>query len=127
MGLASDLGKGKFFEYKGEIMQAVRKETVAYGTHSHSKLKLTVTDIKGKKEKVITLAHGDRVDILDIKKKTAQVISKTPKGVQIMDPYSYETLDATAEQEVINEINEGDEVIYVNYNNNVSILGKRRG
>lgn len=125
MALASELNRGKFFEYKGEIMQVLRKETVTYGTHSHSKLKLTVANLHGKGEKTVNLMHGDRVDILDIKKKIAQVISKTPQGIQIMDPVSYETLDANVDEELLSGINEGDDIVYIDHNNNVMILGKK--
>lgn len=125
MALASELNRGRFFEYKGEIMQVLRKETVTYGTHSHSKLKLTIANLRGKGEKAINLMHGDRVDILDIKKKIAQVISKTPQGIQIMDPVSYETLDANVDEELLSGINEGDDIVYIEHNNNVMILGKK--
>jgi translation elongation factor P/translation initiation factor 5A len=123
---ASELNKGNFFSFKGEILQVLRKELVAYGTHSHSKLKLSVSDVYGKKERVLTFAHEDKVDILDIKKKTGNVLSKTPKGVQIMDPFSYETMGASADSRLLEEINEGDEVIFINNGNVASILEKKR-
>jgi len=40
------------------------------------------------------------------------VIAKGDK-MQIMDSRTYETLDATAEPELLSELNEGDEVIFV--------------
>lgn len=126
MALAEELNKGRFFEYKGEILQVTKKEIVAYGTHSHSKLKLTVTDLYGKGNKILTFMHNDKVDIVDVKKKVAQVISKTRNGVQIMDPVSYITFDAIVEMALSDEINEGDEVIYIDYNNGATILEKKK-
>lgn len=125
MALASDLEKGKYFMYNGEIYRVVRKEVVAYGTHSHTKLKLYIQDLEGKGEKVINLSHNDRVDILDIIKKTAQVVSKTPTSIQIMDMHSYETFDAEIDPNLKNQIKEGDEVIFINYNNMVKVLEKK--
>ena len=126
MASASELQKGKYFEYRGEILQVVRKEIVAYGTHSHSKLKITAEDLHGKGQKTFTLAHEDKVDILDIRKKTATIIAKLQDKVQIMDPISFETLDASISPELFNEVKEGDEVIFIDYNNNVTILEKGR-
>lgn len=125
MAMASDLERGKYFMYKEEIHKVVRKEVVTYGTHSHTKLKLYIQDLWGKGEKVINLSHTDRVDMVDIIKKTAQVISKTPQSVQIMDTHSYETFDVQIDPELKEQINEGDEVIFVNYNNMIKVLEKK--
>ena len=110
MALASELERGKFFEYKGEILQVIKKERVDVGTHSHSKLKFTAVNLSGKGERVLTFAHNDRVDFIDITKKIASVISKTPDSIQIMDSYSYETLDTSVEPSLHSEVNVGDEV-----------------
>jgi len=122
---ASDLEKGKFFEYKGDVMQVVKKGVISVGTHSHTKLNLTVCDINGKKERDITLGHNEKVDILEITKKRANVISKSDDSLQIMDSMSYETLDAEAEKDVLGTIEIGDEVIYIDYKG-VRVLGKRK-
>jgi len=45
--LASDLDRGKFFEYKGQILQVTRRSLVNCGTHSHTKLVFTVVDVEG--------------------------------------------------------------------------------
>jgi len=125
MAMASDLERGKYFLYKGEVYKVIRKEVVAYGTHSHTKLRLYIEDLEGKGEKVINLSHTDKVDIVDILKKTAQVISKTPNSIQIMDTHSYETFDAEIEPELKELVNEGDEVIFINYNNMIKVLEKK--
>ncbi len=122
---ASDLEKGKFFEYKGDVWQVMRKSLISVGTHSHTKLVFTVCDINGKKERDITMGHNERVDMIDILKKKANVIAKTDSGLQIMDAVSYETLDATTEKDILESINEGDEIIYVDYKG-VRVLGKKK-
>jgi translation elongation factor P/translation initiation factor 5A len=122
---ASDLERGKFFEYKGEILQVTRRSLVNCGTHSHTKLVFTVCDINGKKEREITMGHNDKVDIIDITKKKANVIAKSDSGLQIMDAVSYETLDATASPDILETINEGDEILYVDYKG-IKVLGKKK-
>ena len=69
--------------------------------------------------------HTDRVDIVEIIKKEGQVVSKTDDKVQIMDNVSYETLDGTAPKELLNELNEGDQVTFIDFNGNIQILEKR--
>jgi len=122
---ASELEKGKFFEYKGEVLQVQRRSLVNCGTHSHTKLVFTVCDINGKREREITMGHNEKVDMIDITKKKANVISKSENGLQIMDNVSYETLDATAEPDVLASIKEGEEIIYVEYKG-VRVLGKKK-
>ncbi|MBN2422846.1 hypothetical protein JXB41_06470 [Candidatus Woesearchaeota archaeon] len=125
MAIATELQKGKYFEHKGEVFEVTRKELVNCGTHSHTKLKIFAKALDGKSEKTMTFAHNDKIDIVDVFKKKATVISKTDDNVQIMDSISYETMDADAEQDIIKSINEGDEVIYVNVKNKVLILPKK--
>lgn len=123
--IATDLERGKFFEYKGELLQVLVRNLVTCGTHSHTKLVFTVCNLEGKQEKKITMAHNDRVDIVDIIKKKATVISISGNDVQIMDIQSYETLDAKADPSVLSTLLEGDEIIYIEYKG-IQILGKKK-
>lgn len=125
MATASELKKGDYFKYSNEILKVIRKELVAYGTHSHSKLKLYVQALDKKGEKTINLHHTDKVEILDIIRKSAQVISKLPDKLQIMDSVSYETLDADVPEDLMNEIKEGDEVTFIDLDGNIKVLEKR--
>ena len=123
MASASELKKSDYFKHNNDILRFIRKELVAYGTHSHSKLKIFAQPIDKNSEKIITMHHQDKVDILDIIRKAAQVISKTDNSVQIMDTVSYETMDSELPEDI--EINEGDEVTFINLEGNVKIIEKR--
>lgn len=103
----------------------VKKEVVAFGTHSHSKLKLTIQSLFTKTEKVINLGHQDRVDILEIIRKSGTVISKSQSAYQIMDSVSYMTLDAEKAPSMQEEINEGDEITFVELPEGIKIIEKR--
>ena len=124
MPTASELKKGSYFIYNNKPVQVIRKEIVVYGTHSHSKLKLFIKGLTEKGERSINLHHIDKVEIIDIVKKTGQVISKNDK-IQIMDTVSYETLDASAPEELLNELNEGDQVTFVDFKGDIQIIEKR--
>ena len=67
----------------------------------------------------------DLIMIRSIARKTGQIISKADNKVQIMDNVSYETLDASAPEELHNELNEGDQVIFVDFKGNIQIIEMR--
>jgi len=125
MSTATELKKGSYFIHNNEPVRVNRKEVVVYGTHSHSKLKIFIQGLSEKGERSINLHHTDKVEIIEIIKKVGQVISKTDDKVQIMDNVSYETLDGTASQELHNELNEGDLVTFIDFNDNIKIIEKR--
>ena len=125
MATADDLQKGSYFIHNNEPVRVLRREVVAYGTHSHSKLKIFFQGLNDKGERSINLHHTDKVEIVNITRKTGQVISKAGDTIQVMDADSYETLDATAAKELFNEINEGDEVTFIDLNGVTQIIEKR--
>ena len=121
---ASELDRGSTFLYKGSLVKVTKKEVVAYGTHSHTKLKLFIEYLMTGKNDVITLAHQDSIELVNVMKKKATVISKNP--LQIMDIVSYETLDATSDPDVLDTFNEGDMIVFVDYKGVVKVLEKSR-
>lgn len=125
MASASDLQKGNYFIYNGEPHRVIKKEVVAVGTHSHTKLKFFIKPLSGGGEKTVNFNHTDNVEILDIIRKTAMIIAKNNGKVQIMDSKSYETFDADIDQELYNQINENDEVIFVDFSNKAKVLEKK--
>jgi len=124
MSTASELERGNYFICNGEPVRVLRKEVVVYGTHSHSKLKFFVQGLTEKSERSIILNHTDKVEIVDIVRKLGQVIAKTNK-IQVMDMVSYETFDANAPKELFSQINEGDNVTFVELKGNIQIIEKR--
>jgi translation elongation factor P/translation initiation factor 5A len=123
---AKELRPGNYIRMNNEILKVTRKEVVAYGTHSHSKTKLFVQGLFSKGERSFNLNHHDNVEIVDIMRKEGQVISKLPDKVQVMDAVSYETIDASAEDELMQELNEGDTVTFISFEGKTQILEKRQ-
>lgn len=122
---AKELQKGMYISYNNEVLKVTRKEVVACGTHSHSKTKLFVQPLFGGGEKPINLAHHDNVDVVEIIKKEGQVIAKMANKVQLMDTRSYETMDADADEGLLREINEGDNVTFISFKGQIRVLEKR--
>ena len=125
MASASDLEKGSYFLINDEPVCVTRKEVVAFGTHSHSKLKIFYKSVDGGGEKSATFMHGSKVEVLDIIRKVGQVISKSNDKVQIMDVKSYETFEAQVPAEIFDHIDENDGVIYIEFRGSYRILEKK--
>src|SRR3989338_2568901 len=104
MASASELEKGKYFLFNDEPVKVTRKEIVTVGTHCHTKLKVFFQGLNSKGEKMQTFSHGDKVEMLDIQRKQAQVVSKSNNKVQIMDTVTFETLDAVTTPELYGDI-----------------------
>lgn len=126
MPTASELERGNYFIYNGEPVRVLRKEVIVVGTHSHSKLKFFIQGLNEKSERSVNFHHTDKVEIVDIVRKLGQIIAKTNSKMQLMDMFSYETLDANAPPELFNELNEGDQVTFVEVNGNVQIIERRQ-
>ena len=126
MSTAQELERGNYFIYNNEPVRVLRKEVIVVGTHSHSKLKLYIQGLNERGERTVTFHHTDKVETVEIIRKLGQVISKSNNKVQLMDMVSYETLDTEVPSELFNELNENDQVTFVNINGNVQILEKRQ-
>ena len=122
MALAKEISPGMCIKYNNEIYKLKRKEVVAVGTHSHTKLKFFLKPFFGAgSEKAVIFAHEDKVDTLEILKKRGQILSISGNKAQIMDSVSYETFDAEV-QEGVKELKEGGEAIFVQIEGNVFIV-----
>ncbi len=122
---AKELRTGEYIKIGNEILRVVRKEVVAYGTHSHSKTKLFVQGLFSKGEKSFNLNHHDNVETVDIVRKQGNVIAKLPDKLQIMDNVSYETVDADCDSELLEELNEGDNVTFIDFEGRAKVIEKR--
>lgn len=125
MPTATELKTGNYFIYNGEPVRVLRKEVVAFGTHSHSKLKIFFQGLNDRAERSANFQHTDKVDIVEITRKLGQVISKSSNKVQVMDMVSYETMDASTSSDLFSQINEGDNVTFIDLNGNIQIIEKR--
>ena len=119
------LKKGDYLLYKGE-QHVVKDIGIAVtGTHSHAKVKATVRSIFSNKTETFTVPMGETVEDLAIIRKEGQVISKVDNKIQVMDMRSFETFDAEADDDLLPQINEGNLVTFVDYNNRAKIIEKR--
>ena len=118
-----ELQKGNYILHRGEPYRVLRKENITAGTHMHTKVKVTVQGLFSGRTEVLTLPPHTGVDDLEIIHKNGQIISKEP--LQLMDLVSYETFNATAPEGILEKLNEGEEVTFVEFNGIVRVMEKR--
>ena len=99
--------------------------SVVTGTHTHTKVKVSVHGLFSGVNESFTLPPHDFVQDLEIVRKHGQVISKTEDKIQIMDMYSYETLDADYHEDLVGSLNEGDEITFVDFGGTAFVVEKR--
>ena len=94
------------------------------GKHGGAKFRIEGVGIfDGTKKSMICIA-GAKVEVPVVNKKTAQVLTILPNGVQLMDMESYETfeLPMPEEAEVKAFIKEGAEVMYIDVSGKKKIM-----
>ncbi|MEE9525476.1 MAG: hypothetical protein V3V78_02610 [Candidatus Woesearchaeota archaeon] len=62
----------------------------------------------------------------DLVRKCATIISKTNKGLEIMDISTFETLKATIDEELFNQASVNDQVTYVQADDGIKVLEVRK-
>ena len=108
-----DLKKGNYIMHRGEPAIIKEMGIAVTGTHSHTKCKATVQGIFSNFTDTIIASTHETVEELLIIRKRAQLLAKHERMVQIMDPVSYETLDAEIDPDLLVQLHEGDEVTYI--------------
>ena len=119
------LKKGNYILHKGEPYVVKEVQSVVTGTHTHTKVKLALHGLFSGVNESITMPPHDYVDELAIIRKHGQVISKNEDKVQVMDMFSYETLDADYHPDLVGNLNEGDEITYVDFGGSAFIVERR--
>ena len=125
MGDIKKIRPGSYILHKDEPYIVKLNQIVVTGTHSHAKNKLELEGLfSGKKDRLVLSPH-EKLEELEIIKKLGQLISKTNDKIQIMDMNTYETLDAEVDEEMNEELTEGNQVTFIEFNGRIRILEKR--
>ena len=112
---------GHYILHKDEPYRVIKNQIVVTGTHSHTKNKLEMKGLFNDKYESVVHPPHDKLEDVEIIRKKAQLLSKTGNVGQVMDMVSYETFDAN----LPDGLNEGDEVTYIEFKGQATILEKR--
>jgi len=99
------------------------------GKHGGAKFRIEGVGIfEGTKRSMICIA-GAKVEVPVINKRTAQVLTVLPSGVQMMDSESFETfeLPMPEEEDIKALIREGAEVMYIDVGGRKKIMQAKGG
>ena len=114
MGKVGDLKVGSYAIIDDEPSQIVSLQKSKSGKHGSSKYRCTAISLfDGSKRSLVSPADAN-IHIPIVEKKSAQVISVSPAGVQLMDLQSYEVFDAALpeDEEIRSKLEAGRDVEY---------------
>ena len=107
---AKEIGKGSFIMIDGVACRIVDIETSAPGKHGAAKSRITAIGIFDNVKKTLLLSGHGEVEVPEIKKKRASVVSITESSAQLMDLESYEIFDSGIPAEMKSTLKAGNEV-----------------
>ncbi|MCL5239339.1 MAG: translation initiation factor IF-5A [Candidatus Marsarchaeota archaeon] len=107
---AKEIGKGSFVIIDGIPCKIVDIETSAPGKHGAAKSRITAIGIfDGSKKTLLVSGHGE-VQVPEILKKRAQVVSVTENMAQLMDLENYDIFESVVPEEMKGSLKSGAEV-----------------
>ncbi len=118
---AGDLRVGSYALIDNEPCQIVDIEKSKPGKHGSAKIRASgISLFDGKKKTYLAQADaGVQVPIVD--KRSGQIVSITPSGIQLMDLETYETFSASVPEEFRGKLEPGGEISYWKIENRVLI------
>ncbi len=83
------------------------------GKHGHAKCRIEAVGILSGNKKVLVVPGHDKLDVPEVKKQKAQVLSKGDKKASVMDLETFETMDIDCpDQEVFDSLANGENCEY---------------
>ncbi|VVB77495.1 Translation initiation factor 5A [uncultured archaeon] len=105
-----EIRNGSFILIDGVPCKVVDIEISAPGKHGSAKMRITAMSVfENGKKTLLAPSHGD-IDVPEIKKRRAQVVSITGTNVQLMDMDTYDIFDAAIPEDLKNTLKPGNEV-----------------
>nr|MDO8111206.1 translation initiation factor IF-5A [Candidatus Sigynarchaeota archaeon] len=91
---ANQLKKGNYLLVEGEVNRIINEpQHSKSGKHGHAKMRFDAENIFTGKRTSLTMPAGESVDVPNIEKRTAQVISKSTDSVTLMDAENFENFE----------------------------------
>ena len=96
---AGSVKPGSFIILDGEPCRVVSTEKSKPGKHGSAKVRIVAIGIFDGSKRTFVGPAGAQIEIPMVEKRTGQVISVTPDGIQIMDLSTYETFEVSPPKE----------------------------
>lgn len=108
-----DLKPGKYVMIDGEPCKVVEAESSKPGKHGSAKMRVVGIGIFDSQKRALFGSVDDDVEVPVIERKRGQVITVSGNSAQIMDTSTYETFDIAIPEDMLNEVEPGKEVDYL--------------
>lgn len=94
------------------------------GKHGHAKYSIETVGVFDDRKRNISEPSEAKVEIPDVERGNAQVLSLSEGSAQLMSMSTYETFEVKIPEELQSELEEGDEVEYIQAAGRRKIEGK---
>lgn len=120
------MGKGRCIVFNNRPYRIREIKNVVVATHSHTRTKVEIEDVFTGEKKSLNLSPHDSIKEVEILRKRGQFIARTGDNlIHVMDLVSFETFDANVDNSLLQELQEGDEVTFVEFEGFVKVIEKR--
>jgi len=82
------------------------------GKHGHAKCRIEAIGVLDGKKKVFVTGGHERLEVPEIRKNKAQVLSIAGDNASVMDLESFETFEISVPEELKEDLKDGDQVEY---------------
>lgn len=113
IGEIGKLDEGSYIVVEEEPCRIVKRSTSSPGKHGHAKVKVYAVGLFDSQKRNFVKPSDAKVEIPIIERGTAQVLALMDGTAQLMDLSSYETFELSVPMKLRGELNEGDEVEYI--------------
>lgn len=108
---------------EGEPYTIKKMDVSKTGKHGHSKVRIEAVGILNDNKKVFVVPGHDRLEVPNVNKNKAQVLSISDK-VSVMDLESFETIEVVCSNDIKSTLSENDNVEYWEINGQTIIKRK---
>ncbi|MBS3815206.1 MAG: translation initiation factor IF-5A [Hadesarchaea archaeon] len=107
------LNEGNFIIVNEEPCRVAKITTSSPGKHGHAKSKIYAVGIFDGQKRTLVKPSDAKLEAPIIERSTAQVLAVISNSAQLMDLSSYETFELQIPLELRGELEEGDELEYI--------------
>lgn len=114
MAKVGELKNGSYAIINGEPSQIVSIQKSKPGKHGSAKFRCTAISLFNGRKQSFVSSTDTNITIPIVDKRSAQVVSTSPAGVQLMDLETYQMMDVAlpADEEVASKLEAGKDVEY---------------
>ena len=120
-----ELGVGEYIVVNGDPCVITKKTSSSTKNSDPKKEKIYVEGLFDGQKRTMVKNLSEEVTVPEVERKNAQIVAIVRDNAQLMDLSTYETFELSIPLELRGELEEGDEVGYIEALNRKKIVEKR--